>query len=134
MDAAKKIGELYQTADWKSEKHVPVIEGPDSMKKGEKAMISVSVGKEIAHPNKTEHHISWIELYFHPEGEKFPYLLGKTDFSAHGASAQGPDTSSVYSEPDALFSFKTDKPGMLIAASYCNVHGLWQSSRPVNVS
>ena len=25
------IGELHQTADWKSEKHVPVIECPDAV-------------------------------------------------------------------------------------------------------
>jgi superoxide reductase len=26
-----EIGERYQSADWKSEKHVPVIECPDSV-------------------------------------------------------------------------------------------------------
>ncbi|MEI6156966.1 MAG: desulfoferrodoxin family protein, partial [Atribacterota bacterium] len=31
----KIFGELFQSADWKQEKHVPVIEGPDSVKKGE---------------------------------------------------------------------------------------------------
>jgi len=28
---------------------------------------------EIAHPNTTDHHIRWISLYFHPEGNKFTY-------------------------------------------------------------
>ena len=42
---SEKIGDLFQTADWKKEKHVPVIEGPDTIRKGEKTTMSVSVGK-----------------------------------------------------------------------------------------
>jgi superoxide reductase len=104
------FSELLQSADWKSEKHVPVIE---ILEKGEKVKVKVSVGKEIAHPNKTEHHIVWIEVYFKPEGSKFPYMVGKANFSAHGASTDGPDTSSVYTEPDVNMSFKTQKSGTI---------------------
>ena len=128
-----EMKDLFQTGDWKAEKHVPVIDAPDTVKKGEFFKVSATIGKEIAHPNKTEHHISWIALYFHPEGEKFPYQIGKAEFAAHGASTQGPDTSSVYTHHEATLSFKTDKPGIIYAASYCNIHGLWQSSRNVNV-
>jgi len=53
----KKIGELYQTADWKAEKHVPVIECPDRVIADEMFDVKVSLGMEIAHPNTTEHHI-----------------------------------------------------------------------------
>jgi superoxide reductase len=130
---SQNIGDLYKTADWKTEKHVPVINAPDTIKKGEKTMVSVSVGKEVPHPNKTEHHIQWIVLYFHPEGEKFAIQIGKAEFTAHGASAGGPDTSTIYSDPEATFSFKTEKPGVLFASSYCNIHGLWQSARKVAV-
>jgi superoxide reductase len=129
-----KLSELFQTGDWKSEKHSPVIEGPDSVKKGEFAKYTVSVGKEVAHPNKTEHHIRWIDVYFHPEGEKFPIHIGKAEFNAHGASAEGADTSSVYTFHGADMSFKTEKPGTLLASSYCNVHGLWESSKKISVS
>jgi superoxide reductase len=118
----KKFDELLQRADWKSEKHVPVIE---ILEKGEKVTVRASVGKKIPHPNKTEHHIVWIEVYFLPEGSKFPYMVGKADFSAHGASVEGPDTSTVYTEPDVTLSFKTGKSGTLYAFSYCNIHGLW---------
>jgi superoxide reductase len=116
------FAELLKTADWKSEKHVPVIE---VSKKGEKINVKVSVGKEIAHPNKTEHHIVWIEVYFHPGGGKFPYMIGKADFAAHGASVDGPDTSTIYTEPEVNLSFKTEKSGTIYAFSYCNIHGLW---------
>ncbi|MFZ5906555.1 MAG: desulfoferrodoxin family protein, partial [Nitrospirota bacterium] len=66
-----KIGEFYQSADWKSEKHVPVIDCPAAVKAGENFQVTVSIGKEVAHPNTTEHHIRWIQLFFKPEGEKF---------------------------------------------------------------
>ncbi|MCX7916821.1 MAG: class II SORL domain-containing protein [bacterium] len=121
------VKELYQSADWKKEKHVPVIEIIEKDKeKGVK--IEVSVGKEIPHPNTTAHHICWIEVYFLPEGNKFPYQIGRFDFLSHGASVDGPDTSSVYSEPVVQLKFKTQKEGKIFATSYCNIHGLWESS------
>jgi superoxide reductase len=128
------LSELYQQGDWKSEKHSPVIDGPDSVTKGEFTKYTFSVGKEVAHPNKTEHHIRWIDVYFYPDGEKFPIHVGKTEFNAHGASTNGADTSSVYTFHGADMSFKTDKPGTLIASSYCNIHGLWESSKKISVS
>ncbi len=120
-----------QTADWKNEKHVPVID----IKKVEdgRVTVKVSVGKEIPHPNTTAHHIKWLDLFFWPEGDKFPYEIGYCTFDTHGASAQGPDTSGVYSEPVAKFIFKTDKPGTLMATSYCNIHGLWKSEEELKL-
>lgn len=126
--------DFFQSADWAQEKHVPVIEAPDSVIKGEVFQVTVSVGKEIAHPNTTPHHIRWITLFFHPEGSKFPYEIGKAEFSAHGESAEGPDTSSIYTHHSAVFSFKTDLPGTILAAGLCNIHGLWESSKAIAVS
>jgi superoxide reductase len=127
------MNNLYQTADWKKEKHVPVIESPASVAKGQKIVVTVSVGKEIAHPNTTEHHISWIEVYFQAEGEKFPYQLGRFEFNAHGASAAGPNTSTIFTEPQVTVNFKTEKSGTVYAASYCNIHGLWENSQGLKV-
>ncbi len=119
--------ELYQSADWKKEKHVPVIEVVEKDKeKGVK--IIVTVGKEIPHPNTTAHHISWIDVYFLPEGEKFPYHIGRYEFLSHGASTDGADTSSIYTEPIVEIKFKTAKEGKIFASSYCNIHGLWENS------
>jgi superoxide reductase len=128
------VAELYQTDDWKKEKHVPVIEMPEKAKKGEFVPITVSLGKEIAHPNETAHHISWIEVYFHPEGSKFPYQIGRTEFNAHGESAQGPDTSGVYTHHEMSLKFRSDVAGTVIATSLCNIHGLWQSSKTLKLS
>ncbi|MDD5222428.1 MAG: class II SORL domain-containing protein [bacterium] len=123
-----KASELIQSADWKKEKHVPVIEAPEKVKKGEVVKVTVSVGKEIAHPNTTEHHIAWIDVFFHPEGEKFPYHLGRFEFLSHGSSAPGPNTSTIYTKPEAGLAFTTEKAGTFLAVSYCNIHGLWENS------
>jgi superoxide reductase len=125
------FGALFQTADWKKEKHSPVIEINESSK--EKVKVAVSVGKEIAHPNKTAHHIRWIDVYFHPTGEKFPYHIGKFEFNAHGASTEGADTSTIYTVPFAKFKFKTEKSGKIIAFSFCNIHGLWASEAEIKI-
>ena len=127
------IKELYQSADWKSEKHVPVIEIKSGPKKGELFKVGVSVGKEIAHPNTTAHHICWIELYFLADGEKLPYQVGRVEFTAHGASVDGPDTSTIYTNHESLFSMKTDKGGTILATSYCNIHGLWENSEKITL-
>ena len=125
--------DLYQSADWKEEKHVPVIEAPDKVNKGEFFTIKLTIGKEVTHPNKTEHHIRWIAAYFQPEEDKFPYQIGKALFTAHGESTEGPDTSSIYTHHESSFQMKTDKPGTIFATSYCNIHGLWQNSKEIEV-
>lgn len=128
-----ELKDLLQSADWKKEKHVPVIEALDKVKKQDALSVKVSVGKEIAHPNTTSHHIRWIEVYFLPRDEKFPYEIGRFEFTSHGESIQGPDTSAVYSSPEITLKFKTDKPGTILASSYCNIHGLWQSAKDLQV-
>ncbi|MGA1841741.1 MAG: class II SORL domain-containing protein [bacterium] len=127
------INELFQISDWKQEKHVPVINSPAKSKKGESIPVEVTVGKEIPHPNTTEHHIRWIEVYFLPKGEKFPYQICKSEFTAHGESSQGPNTSTVFTNPEVMIQFKTDKSGTIMASSYCNIHGLWQNSKEISV-
>jgi superoxide reductase len=128
-----EIGNLFQEADWKVEKHVPVITLPDRVKKDELVEINVCVGKVIPHPNTTEHHISWIELYFLPSNGKFPYSIGRFAFSAHGASIQGPNTSSVYTQPEVVCTLRSGMTGSVLATSYCNIHGLWTSSAELKV-
>lgn len=128
-----KLGERIQEADWKTEKHVPVIEGADKVKANEAFEVKVTVGKEIAHPNTTEHHIRWIILFFHPEGEKFSVQAGYYEFTGHGESAQGPNTGPVYTVPEVITSLKINKPGTLYALALCNIHGLWQSAKEIKV-
>jgi superoxide reductase len=129
----EKISNLVQEADWKKEKHVPVIDCPDEVVQDEIFDVKVGLGKEIAHPNTTEHHIRWIDLYFHPDGEKFSYQIGHYEFNAHGESVDGPNESTIYTHHTVTTSFKTSKPGTILAMALCNIHGLWQSSKQINV-
>jgi len=129
-----ELAKHIHTDDYRNEKHVPVIEAPDSTSKGEIIKVNVSVGKEVEHPNTTQHHIRWISLFFLPDGEKNPIHLGDLLFEAHGSSTAGADTSSVYTNHSGTLEFKTDKSGILIASSYCNIHGLWESSRRLDIN
>lgn len=128
-----KLGDVIQSADWKAEKHVPVIEAPESAKVGEKITVEVCVGKEIAHPNTTEHHIRWIKLYFKPENSKFASEIGTYQFDSHGESTEGPNKGSAFTEPWAKAVLKLNVSGTLIAAAYCNIHGLWESSKSIHM-
>lgn len=122
----KSLGSLYQSGDWKGEKHVPVIHAPESAKKDENIEVRLMVGEEIGHPNTLEHHIAWMKLYFQPEGGKFPVEIGTANFSAHGES-------DLFTDSNVIFNFKTNKSGTLYASSYCNIHGLWENSAELKV-
>ena len=128
-----EFNETIKSADWKSEKHVPVIECPDQVKADEFFAVKATLGKAVAHPNTTEHHIRWIQLYFQPEGAKAPFQIGNFEFTAHGESVDGPNKGPVYAHHEATVSLKTAKSGTLYALAYCNIHGVWQSSRPLRV-
>lgn len=128
------LGDNIQTADWKKEKHVPVIECPDVVKADEVFEVKASLGKEVAHPNTTEHHIRWIQLFFKPDDDKFVYEVGRFEFSAHGESVAGANEGPVYTNHTVTASLKINKPGTLQALSLCNIHGLWESSKAVKIA
>jgi len=128
-----ELSERIQRADWKKEKHVPVIEAPATAKAGDLVEVKVSLGKEIAHPNTTEHHISWITLYFHPEGDKFTHQVGHFEFSAHGEAVAGPNQGPVYAHHGVTAWVKLTKSGTLHALALCNIHGLWESSQEITI-
>jgi len=104
-----KFGDILKGAAAEGkEKHVPVIEkGAD--------MVTVTVGKETPHPSTLEHHIDWIELFGVTKDNKV-IDLGRASFApTYTASV------AVFKVP--LAGFKT-----LYSLSYCNIHGVWESS------
>ena len=115
-----------RTADWKTEKHVPVIHAPDRIKSGEPVEITVTVGEETPHPNQPDHYIAWIELYYVPKGGNTVFPIGRAEFAAHGEV-------KVWTEPRATFTAKLPRSGKLVALSLCNIHGLWMSERDIEV-
>ena len=122
-----KLSEMYQSGDWKGEKHVPVIHFPIEAKKGEEIEVKVIVGEEIPHPNTLEHYIAWIKVYFKAEGGKFPVEIGTFTFAAHGES-------ELITSPYAVLKFKVPSSGSILASSYCNIHGLWENFAEITVS
>jgi len=125
---------LIKQADWKKEKHVPVIVAPDEVQAGELFEVKVSMGAEIAHPNTTEHHIPWISVYFHPEGGKFTHQLGHFEFSAHGEGTAGPNEGPAHTHHGVSFSAKLKESGTLHAMALCNIHGLWEFTKKIVVA
>jgi superoxide reductase len=120
-----KLSETIKSADWKTEKHVPVIELPESMSAGEECAIRVSIGKGVAHPNTIEHHIMWISVFFQPEGAPVPFQVGHFEFTGHGP---------VFTAPSVEVKLQAGQSGTLQATSFCNIHGMWESSAKVVVS
>ena len=86
-----------KTADFKTEKHVPIISEDGTCSK-------VVVGS-IPHPMTDEHHIEWIEV-----------LVG--DYVNRKYLKPGDD-------PEAYF-YVHKQPGAIVR-SYCNLHGLWKA-------
>jgi len=129
-----RLSELIQSADWKKEKHVPVIQCADQVRAGEAFEVKAAVGKKIEHPNTTEHHIRWVSLYFLPEGEALAVEVGHFEFSAHGESPRGANQGPVHAYPIVTTTLNTTRGGTLYASAYCNIHGLWESSKELAVS
>jgi len=117
---------LYQSGDWKGEKHVPVIHAPETTKAGENVEVQIIIGEEIPHPNTFEHHIVWIKLYYQQEGAKFPVEIGTYNFGSHGEN-------DLYTDASVTTKFQVEKSGTLIASSYCNIHGLWENTAQLKV-
>lgn len=128
-----KFGDLLQSGDWKGEKHVPVIDAPEAVTAGEPFDVTLTVGKEIAHPNTVEHHIRWIKLSFKPEGDKFAYEVSELRFDGHGAAVKGAGEGPVLAEACGTVRMVLKSPGTLVATSSCNIHGFWESSREISV-
>jgi superoxide reductase len=90
-------------------KHIPIIQAPERVKKGEPFEVYVEVGKYMKHPNENAHYIEWIELY---SGDTF---LARVDLVPH------------LSEPKVKFTIALDYTHPLIVRERCNLHGLWES-------
>jgi len=127
------LSEFVKTADWKNEKHVPVITCADAVAVNAPLEVTVTVGKAVAHPNTPNHHIAWLALHFVPAGTKTSFELARCDLSAHGASMD--DAGGIAHTDSALdIHIRLAAPGTLYATAYCNLHGLWVSEKTIAVA
>ncbi len=106
---ANNLAELEQ-------KHLPVISAPEKVKRGDTFSVTIEVGKHKRHPNESAHFIEWVELY---SGDTF---LARTTLSGS------------LSEPNITIPVKlTHAHGPLKAWGKCNIHGLWESTKDIQV-
>ncbi|MDU3476241.1 MAG: class II SORL domain-containing protein [Veillonella sp.] len=115
------VHDYIKSGDFATEKHVPVIETVDTVKAGETFHVTLSVGKDIAHPNTVEHHI------------ELPFEVGAIEFNVHGDGATA-NEGPVAAVSEGTLAVALKKSGKLIAVSYCNIHGLWESEKDIVVA
>lgn len=104
----------------KVESHTPKIDAPDTVKADQPFEVAIKVGP---HPNKVEHSIRRIELYFYEEGRGFnPIFLASVNLTP------------IYTEPNIRLTLKLKKSGVIYAIEYCNLHGLWEGRKEIKVT
>ena len=90
------------------QKHVPAIEAPSKVKKGEGFDIKVKVGFQKEHPSAADHWITEIRLFVN--GEKAAKLKMK---------------KGGMNMPYNVFGIKLNETSKIEAAAFCNLHGAW---------
>ncbi len=99
------------------QKHLAVIELPSEIKSEHFFNAKIKVG-EIEHPNENGHFIQWIELYV---GDVY---LGRFDLAP------------VMTKPEVTISLTIahgNRKTVLRAVSRCNLHGMWESTKEIEV-
>lgn len=97
-------------------KHIPVIEAPETVRRGQCFEVRVEVGKLLAHPNEYKHFIQFVELY---ADETF---LARVDLTA----------GRTY--PKVTFCVSLQHPAEALRAyENCNLHGMWVGRTPIAV-
>lgn len=96
-------------------KHTVVIDAPDTVKEGEEFEVTLRVGEYKEHPNEVGHFIEWMELY---SGDTF---LARLELS--------PEKSHYVMKT----TVKLDHAHPLRGRAKCNLHGLWESEKEVEV-
>ena len=99
-----KLTELEQ-------KHRPQFEAPASFKKGQKAAITVKIGK-VAHPMVADHWIQWAELSM--DGKVVKRIELKPG-----------------DKPEAKFEITPTGKNALKVQIHCNKHGLWENTMDI---
>jgi len=103
----------------KAESHIPKIDAPDKVKAGEDFTLRIAVGP---HPNTVEHSIRWIDVFLYEEGREFnPIHIARISLEAG------------YTLPEIVLKMRIQKKSVVYAVSYCNLHGLWEARKEIDV-
>ncbi|MFP4589335.1 MAG: class II SORL domain-containing protein [Candidatus Bipolaricaulota bacterium] len=96
-------------------KHTVIIDAPESVKEGEEFEVTLNVGEYTEHPNEPGHFIEWMELY---SGDTF---LARLDLS--------PERTDYVMKVNVSL----DHAHPLIGRAKCNLHGLWESEKEIEI-
>jgi len=98
------------------QKHIPVISSPDKVRRDQTFTVTVEVGKYKEHPNEPAHFIEWVELH---SGDTFLFKV---------------NLSGSLSYPKITVPVRlTHAHGPLKAWAKCNIHGLWEGTKDIEV-
>ena len=98
------------------QKHIPAIDAPGKVKKDETFSVTIEVGKHKAHPSEPAHFIEWVELY---SGDTFLFRIHLT---------------GSLSYPKVTVPIRLSHAhGPLKAWAKCNIHGLWEGTKSIEV-
>jgi superoxide reductase len=96
-------------------KHTPIINAPDSVKRGQWFDVSVRVGTDL-HPSLAEHFVRYIVLYKDTAEIARIYL------------------HPVFSAPKVTFTIALDEGGMLRALAEPTHSAAWEASKKISVA
>lgn len=85
-------------------KHTPFITLEAAL---DRLVVTVEVGHEVAHPNGTDHYITFIELY------------------ANGAPIARLDLAPAVTHPKFSVPVSLPADTVIRAVEHCNLHGFW---------
>ncbi len=98
-------------------KHWPRIECPDTVEMGKPFEVTINIGVGIDHPSELAHFIEWVSL-------------GRDDSNIELARAT---LQPKFSFPRVTFKVTLEKSMNLVARESCNLHGIWENKKRVNV-
>lgn len=129
----EKVQGLTAPGQKKQKLHLPVIEAPNKVKKGEYFNFKVVVNKDIDEPSEIDPPRFWFTVYFLPHESERLYQVVQPLFATQKDAAVG--INSIHNRVlyQASFQFKTEKTGTIYAAAYCPIHRLSQSRSRVEV-
>ncbi len=96
-------------------KHWPRIECPDTVEAGKPFDVTINIGTGIDHPSELAHFIEWVEL------------------SRGNCSTARASLNPKNAYPRVTFRIAIEQDTMLIARESCNLHGIWENKKQVNV-
>ena len=112
-------GEVPQELSDKARTHVPRVEVQSPVKKGEAVTVRIFVTE---HPNRPDHHIEFLDVYYEEDGRQFNPI--------HVAHVR---LTPEIVEPYVEIRIRPRASGWLHVVAYCNMHGLWEAVRRIEV-